>query len=97
VSKVGAFKDLEGHIFPISLGNKDKDGNMLCTSMEKMTTYIGTEYGNEAAQELTSGKKINLQEPAYSKAILDRHAARVKATREQIELRLKSLRAEKSY
>ena len=69
---------------------------MLCTSMEKMTTYIGTEYGNEAAQELTSGKKINLQEPAYSKAILDRHAARVKATREQIELRLKSLRAEKT-
>ena len=96
MSKVGAFKDLEGHIFPISLGNKDKDGNMLCTSMEKMTTYIGTEYGNEAAQELTSGKKINLQEPAYSKAILDRHAARVKATREQIELRLKSLRAEKT-
>jgi len=44
----------------------------------------------------TSGKKITLSEPAYSQAIWDRHAARVKATRERIELRLKSLRAEKT-
>ena len=64
--------------------------------MEKMATYIGTKYGDEAAQEWTSGKKITLSEPAYSQAIWDRHAARVKATREQIELRLKSLRAEKT-
>jgi hypothetical protein len=68
---------------------------MLRTSMEKMATYIGTKYGNEAAQEWTSRKKITLSKPAYSQAIWDRHAARVKATREQIELRLKSLRAEK--
>jgi len=64
--------------------------------MEKMATYIGTKYGNEAAQEWTSGKKITLSEPAYSQAIRDRHVARVKVTREQIELRLKSLRAEKT-
>ncbi len=94
-SKVGACKDLEGHIFTIGLGNKGKDGNMLRTSMEKVTTYIGTKYGNEAAQEWTSRKKINLLEPAYSQAIWDRHAARVRATREQIELKLRSLRAEK--
>jgi hypothetical protein len=50
-SEVGACKDLEGHNFTIGLGNKGKDGNMLCTSMEKPTTYIGTKYGNEAAQE----------------------------------------------
>jgi hypothetical protein len=73
-------------------GNMGKDGDMLQTSMEKMATYIG----DEAAQEWTSGKKITLSEPAYSQAIRDRHAARVvKATREQIELRLKSLRAQK--
>jgi hypothetical protein len=53
-SEVGACKDLEGHIFTIGLGNKGKDGNMLRTSMEKMTTYIGTNYGNEASQEWTS-------------------------------------------
>jgi hypothetical protein len=94
-SEVGACKDLEGHIFTIGSGNKGKDGNMLRTSMEKMTTYIGTKYCNEAAQEWTSGKKINLLEPAYSQAIQDRYAARVRATRERIKLKLRSLRAEK--
>jgi hypothetical protein len=59
-SEVGACKDLDGHIFTIGLENKGKDGNMLCTSMEKMTTYIVTKYGDEAAQEWTSRKKINL-------------------------------------
>jgi hypothetical protein len=68
---------------------------MLRTSMEKMTTYIGTKYGNEAAQEWTSGQKIDLLKPAYSQAIRDRHAARVRATRERIQLNLGSLRAEK--
>jgi hypothetical protein len=96
VSEVGACKGLEGHIFTIGLGNKGKDGNMLRTSMEKMTTYIGTNYGNEAAQEWTSRKRINLLEPAYSQAMQDRHAARVRATREWIELKLRSLRAEKT-
>ena len=94
-SEVGACKDLEGHIFTIGSANKGKDGDMLRTSMEKMATYIGTKYGDEAAQEWTSGKKITIYEPAYSQAIQNRHAARVKATRERIELRLKSLRAEK--
>ncbi len=94
-SEVGACKDLKGHIFTISFGNKGKDGDMLGTSMEKMATYIGTKYGNEAAQEWTSGKKILLLEPAYLQVILDRHVESVKATRERIELRLKSLRAEK--
>jgi hypothetical protein len=94
-SEVGACKDLEGHIFTIGSGNKGKDGDMLQTSMEKMATYIGTKYGNESAQEWTSGKKITLSKLVYSQAIWDGRAARVKATREQIELRLKSLRAEK--
>jgi hypothetical protein len=95
-AEVGACKDLKGHIFTIGSGNKGKDGNMLCTSMEKMATYIGTKYGNEAAQEWTSGKKIVLIEPDYLQATLVRHAERVNAIREPIELRLKSLRAEKT-
>ncbi len=90
-SGVGACKDLEGHIFTIGSANKGKDRDMLRTSMEKMATYIGTKYGNEVAQEWTSGKKITLSKPAFSQAIQNRHAARVKVTREQIELRLKSL------
>ncbi len=95
-AEVGACKDLEGHIFTIGSGNKGKDGDMLCTSMEKMVTYIGMKYGNKAAQEWTSGKKIILLEPAYLQAILVRHAERAKVTRERIEVRLKSLRAEKT-
>ncbi len=59
-SEVGACKDLEGHIFTIGSGNKGKDGDMLWISMESMATYIATKYGNEAAQEWTSGKKIIL-------------------------------------
>ncbi len=55
-TEVGACKDLEGHIFTISSGKKNKDGDMLRTSMEKMAMYIGTKYGNEAAQKWTSGK-----------------------------------------
>jgi len=46
--------------------------------MEKMATYIGTKYGDEAAQEWTSGKKITLSEPAYSQAIQDRLRERSK-------------------
>ncbi len=37
-SEVGACKDTEGHIFTIGSGNKGKDGNMLRTSVEEMTT-----------------------------------------------------------
>jgi hypothetical protein len=91
-SKVGACKDLEGHIFTIGSSNIGKDGDMLRTSMEKMGTYIGTKFGDEATQEWISGKKIIPPEPAYSQAVLLRHATRVKATKDRIELKLKGLR-----
>ena len=63
--------------------------------MEKMATYIGTKYGDEAAQEWIGGKKITPTEPVHSQAIKDRHAARVKATKDRIELKLRGLRVEK--
>ncbi len=94
-SEVGACKELEGHIFTIGSGNKGKDGDMLRTSMEKMATYIGTKFGDEAAQEWVSGKRINPPEPAHLQAILNRHAARVKATKERIEMKRKGLKSEK--
>ena len=90
-SEQGACKDLEGHIFTIGSGNKGKDGDMLRTSKEKMATYIGTKYGDDTAQEWTSEKRINLPQLAYSKAILDRHAERVKATKDRVKLKLSSL------
>jgi hypothetical protein len=95
-SEVRACKELEGHIFTIVSGNKGKDGDMLRNSMEKMATYIGTKLGDEAAQEWISSKIIIPPEPAHSQAILERHAARVRATKDRIELKLRGLRAKKS-
>jgi hypothetical protein len=66
---------------------------MLRTSMEKMANYIGTKFGDETAQEWISGKRIIPPEPAHSQDILDRHAARVRATKDRIELKLRGLRA----
>jgi hypothetical protein len=83
-SELGACKDLKGHIFTIGSGNKGKDGDMLCTSKEKMAKYIGTKYGDNAGQEWTREKCIVLAEHTYSSAIKTRHAERVRATREQL-------------
>jgi hypothetical protein len=93
-SEQGACKDLEGHIFTIGSGNKGKDGDILRTSKEKMATYIGTKCGDDAAQEWTSEKRAILPKPAYSKAILDRHAERVKGTKDRVNLKLSSLQQE---
>ncbi len=95
-SELKACKDLEGHIFTISSGNKGKDGDMICTSKEKMATYIGTKYGDNAAQEWTSKKCIVLAEPTYSSLIETRHAERVRATREQLNQKITSLTAEQN-
>ena len=76
-SELGACKELEGHIFTIGSGNKGKDGDMMRTSIEKMATYIGTKFGDDAAQEWVSNKKTILPEPTYSQAILVRHAQSV--------------------
>ncbi len=62
-SELRACKDLKGHIFTIVSGNKGKDEDMLCTSKEKMATYIRTKYGDNAAQEWTSKKRVVLAEP----------------------------------
>ena len=96
-SEVGACKDLEGHIFTISSGNKGKDGDMLRTSVEKMATYIGTKYGDDAAQEWTSGVQTVLPDPVHSLFILTRHAERVKATKDRLTLKLTSLRDERCW
>ena len=65
-SELGACHDLKGHIFTIGSGNKGKDGDMLCTSKEKMAAYIGTKYGNNTAQEWTSKKGIVLSPKPFT-------------------------------
>ncbi len=89
----GHDKTLKAIPSPLALG---KDEDMLWTSREKMATYIGTKFGDDAAQEWTSKKQITLKESAYSKSILDRHGGRVKATKDQITLKLTSLRSERT-
>ncbi len=95
-SDLRACKDLKGHIFTIGSGNKGKDGDMLHTSKEKMTTYIGIKYSDNEAQEWTSKKRIVLAEPTYSLAIETRHAERVWATREQLNQKMTILTAEQN-
>ncbi len=95
-SELGACKDLKGHIFAIGSGNKGKDRDMLCTSKEKMATYIRTKYGEDAAQEWAREKHIVLAEPTYSSAIETKHTERAQATREQINQKMTSLMAEQN-
>jgi hypothetical protein len=95
-SELGACKDLKGHIFTIGLGNKGKDGDMLCMFKEKMATHIGSKCSDNAAQESTSKKRIVLAEPTYSSAIDTRHAERVRPTREQLNCKMTSLVAEQN-
>ena len=57
-----------------------------------MATYIGTKFGNNAAQEWTCGTQTVLPEPTYSTFVLARHAERVKATMDRLNLKLISLR-----
>jgi hypothetical protein len=69
-SEVGAYKELEGHIFTIGSGNKGKDGDMLRTSMEKMATYISIKFGDEAAQEWISARESSLLSlPTYKPSL----------------------------
>jgi hypothetical protein len=95
-SKLGACKDLGSHIFTIGSGKKGKDEDMHCTPKEKMATYIGTKYGDNAAQKWTSKKRIVLARSTYSSAIETRHAERVQATREQLNCKMTSLTAEQN-
>jgi hypothetical protein len=90
-SELGACKDLEGHISTISSVSKGKYEDMICTSKEKMATYIGTKYSDDTAQEWTSKKRIVLAEPIYSSAIETRHTERVRAFREQFNCKMTSL------
>jgi hypothetical protein len=63
-----------------------------------MATYIATKFGDNVAQECwTSKKQFAIKEPVYSQSILDRHGERVKATKDQITLKVTSLRSEKTF
>jgi hypothetical protein len=89
--ELGACKDLKDHIFTISSCNKGKEGDVLCRSNEKMATYIGTKYGDNVAQELTSKKRIMLKEKTYLTAVETRHTESIRAKRERLNEKMTSL------
>ena len=67
--KVGACAALGSHIFTISLGNKARDGDTLCTAKEAMITYIGTQYGKDTSKEFATGILTVLTIPPQDQAI----------------------------
>jgi hypothetical protein len=81
--EVGACKDLEGNGFTIGSGNKGKDGDMLCTSKEKLALYIGTNYGDDTCQEWLSKKQLVMQEPTY---VIDRVTKMVTSLGKQLQV-----------
>ena len=90
--ELGVCKDLEQEVLTIGSGNKGKDGDLLCTSKEKLALYIGTNYGDDACQEWQSEKQLVLQEPTYPDSVLARHAVREKAVIERVTKMVNSLK-----
>ncbi len=71
-------------MFTIRSGNKEKDGDLLPTSKEKLALYIGTNYGDDAFQEWQSEEQLVLQEPTYPDSVLARHVVREKAVIDRV-------------
>jgi hypothetical protein len=71
-------------MFTIRSGNKGKDSDILRTSKEKLSLYIGTTYGDDPCQELLLEKQLVLQEPAYPDAVLARHTIRAQAVNARV-------------
>jgi hypothetical protein len=82
--EVRACKDLEENVFTIGSGNKEKGGDMLRTSKEKLVLYIGTNYRDDACQEWLSEKQLVLQDPTYPDAVLARHMIRAQAVNARV-------------
>jgi hypothetical protein len=47
------------------------------TTWEKIVHHVGTIYGQDISNELLNKKTVNLPEPAYTQAILDKHIIKV--------------------
>jgi len=52
------------------------------TSWEKLCQYVGTEFGQDIANELQNKSEVTLPEPEHSEAIVNRHNAREQAVQQ---------------
>jgi len=64
--KVGLCKELENHIFDYGVSNT---ADLICTTQEKITQYVGIKYGEDIANELANKTTVKV----YSAAIVLRH------------------------
>jgi hypothetical protein len=82
---------------PSDLGTKEKNGDLLRTSKEKLALYIGTNYWDDACQEWQSEKQLVLQEPTYpDSSVLVKHAVREKAVTKQVTTMVTSLEKQRA-
>jgi hypothetical protein len=70
MSKVGLCKELESNIFDYGLSNAT---NLMRNMQEKIGQYVGSEHGEDIANELTNKTTVTIPPPVYSIAILSRH------------------------
>ena len=69
-TKVGLCKELESHIFDYGVVNA---ADLMRTTQEKISQYVGVKYGEDIANELTNKTTVVVAPPVYSAAILLRH------------------------
>ena len=77
-SKKGLCSALGNNVF--DYGTKGAADQMR-TSWEKICQYVGTEFGQDIANELQNKQEVTLTEPTYSQAVITRHNARLTVVR----------------
>ena len=68
--KVGLCKELENHIFDYGVSNT---ADLMRTAQEKIAQYVGINYGEDIANELTNKTTVMVAPPVYSASIMLRH------------------------
>lgn len=69
-AKVGLCKELESHIFDYGVVNA---ADLMRTTQEKISQYVGVKYGEDIANELTNKTTVVVAPPVYSASIVQRH------------------------
>jgi hypothetical protein len=89
VVKLGPVRTSKAMYLPLDLATKEK--MVTCYTKEKLTLYLGTNYGDDACQEWLSEKQLVLQEPTYPDSVLVRHEVWEKAMIDRVTKMVTSL------
>ncbi len=69
-TKVGLCKELESHIFDFGISTT---ANLMRTTQEKITQYVGIKYGEDIANKLINKTTVTIPLQLYPAAILLKH------------------------